>query len=121
MPADLVRVLGNGRQMMADQNLVRHLSACETMGSATTICSDKTGTLTTGKMTVVRVWAAGESKPDIPRTLSSLASEMQKVRPLSWHAVLGFALRAWIPIGVSPCVGQLQALRWRCMENRGQR
>ena len=31
------------RRMLADQNLVRHLSAAETMGTATVVCSDKTG------------------------------------------------------------------------------
>jgi Ca2+-transporting ATPase len=50
------------RKMMADKSLVRVLAACETMGSATTICSDKTGTLTTNKMTVTRAWLAGEMK-----------------------------------------------------------
>jgi Ca2+-transporting ATPase len=39
-------------RMLKDQNLVRVLKACETMGNATTVCSDKTGTLTQNKMTV---------------------------------------------------------------------
>merc|ERR1719403_742164 len=53
------------KKMMADNNLVRHLDACETMGNATTICSDKTGTLTTNRMTVVQAYIAGHHwKPD---------------------------------------------------------
>ncbi|KAK7381173.1 hypothetical protein VNO78_33702 [Psophocarpus tetragonolobus] len=44
------------KKMMADQAMVRKLSACETMGSATTICTDKTGILTLNQMKVTKFW-----------------------------------------------------------------
>ena len=49
------------KKMQKDNNLVRKLHACETMGGADTICSDKTGTLTQNKMAVSEFWAGGLS------------------------------------------------------------
>uniref|UniRef100_A0AAY4CWZ9 Calcium-transporting ATPase n=1 Tax=Denticeps clupeoides TaxID=299321 RepID=A0AAY4CWZ9_9TELE len=54
------------KKMMKDNNLVRHLDACETMGNATAICSDKTGTLTTNRMTVVQAYVGDQHYREIP-------------------------------------------------------
>ncbi len=48
-----IHVTSREQKMFLDNNLVRVLAACETMGNATAICSDKTGTLTQNQMTVV--------------------------------------------------------------------
>ncbi|KAK1293390.1 putative calcium-transporting ATPase 4, plasma membrane-type [Acorus calamus] len=50
------------KKLMNDKALVRHLSACETMGSASCICTDKTGTLTTNHMVVDKIWICEEAK-----------------------------------------------------------
>lgn len=46
-------------KMKEENNLVRFLAACETMGGANNICTDKTGTLTQNQMTVTKLWSEG--------------------------------------------------------------
>lgn len=62
LPAIATIALAVGVARMARRNaLVRRLAAVESLGSATTVCTDKTGTLTAGQMTVTDVWAGGRS------------------------------------------------------------
>ncbi|XP_058106722.1 calcium-transporting ATPase 12, plasma membrane-type-like [Magnolia sinica] len=64
------------KRMIADQAMVRSLSACETMGSATTICTDKTGTLTQNQMKVTRFWLDEEIMEESKPIISSKVLEL---------------------------------------------
>ncbi|QDZ17676.1 calcium-translocating P-type ATPase [Chloropicon primus] len=64
------------QKMYSDNSLVRRLKACEAMGGATNICSDKTGTLTTNRMTVVQVWLANQLFKDQEKDCSDVKEKV---------------------------------------------
>ena len=65
------------RRMMATNNLVRKMHACETMGATTVICTDKTGTLTQNQMTIYETYFN-------PATDDTLVAEMMAVNSTAY-------------------------------------
>ena len=78
------------KKMYRDRIVVHKLAACETMGNATTICSDKTGTLTQNVMTVSQVylggrrWTSAPAKSDISPAMRKLLIEAVAINSKAW-------------------------------------
>ena len=70
------------KKMYSDQCFIRVLAACETMGNATNMCSDKTGTLTENSMTVVEGWFANEVISDKHKIMGRYSQVNEHIRRL---------------------------------------
>ena len=97
LPAIVTISLALGMHEMINRHaLIRRLSSVETLGSATVICSDKTGTLTQNEMTVTRVWSDGQFVDISGRGYKPVGEFLIDGKPVDIHQYQGFMTTLWV-------------------------
>ncbi len=109
LPAVVTISLALGmREMIRRHALIRRLSSVETLGSATVICSDKTGTLTQNEMTVTRIWVDGQFVTVTGSGYSRRGEFQVGGQPVNLHEYPGVETALWV--GALNNDSQLEAL-----------
>lgn len=97
LPAIVTISLALGmREMINRHALIRRLSSVETLGSATIICSDKTGTLTQNEMTVTRLWSDGQFVEVTGRGYRPEGEFLVDGKPVNLHQYQGIMSTLWV-------------------------
>ncbi|KPI86410.1 putative P-type ATPase [Leptomonas seymouri] len=103
------------KQMLKENNLVRHLAACETMGGATTICTDKTGTITQNDMCVTDGVTSYGSAYAVPRNVAEQRSRPLSPSPSETGASTPSPQQQTIDILNGPQVAEVRRLLMECI------